>query len=429
MLLIAFLDSGQAQEVGEMPGELEISLDRAVAQGLGYHVSGTIPLQLPDGDDIFVVKATMRAYWRLTPIYRKCRLSLTLIGLQVVGRRNHDRLTLTLSLTPEVLRPACSDDKPMETAHKFMVNTGDLNSTEFTLFVADGSNEERTVDDSPQLGKLAGKLTLHLACPVKFVDSESVPVISVLPTDIVSWPLLFDDSKAAAELSALAARPSGVVGLTRPSRPYPPLTSFRAASRPAALRQGVCFSIRSIQVEFTPVEMLLANKYPDNSCEYKVIREHEMLHYQDLQILFVRYQALVIAALRQAGFPTTERPIFVESFTEGTSRSKARLQSTLQPIYVSMEKDLQADADARDAPEQRILSWSKCPNWYARFTGVGSRASFPTDLDGETMRLAPEQTASEFSSQRAPQFHRQLIRERVGPARRKVLSMEALAFR
>ena len=217
MLLIAFLSSGQAQEAGEMPGELEISLDRAAEQGLGYHISGIIPLQLPDRDDIFIVKAKMRAYWRLTSMYRKCRLNLAFIRLQVVGRRNHDRLTLKLSLTPEVLRPACADDKPVETTDQFVVNTGNLNSTEFTLFVADGSNEERTVEDSPQLGKLTGKLTLHLACPVRLVDSESVPVISVLPTDIVSWPLRFDDSKTSAELSALAARPSGVVGLTRPS--------------------------------------------------------------------------------------------------------------------------------------------------------------------------------------------------------------------
>ncbi len=146
--------------------------------------------------------------------------------------------------------------------------------------------------------------------------------------------------------------------------------------------------------------MLLANKYPDESCEYKVICEHEMLHYQDLQTLFIRYQALVIEALRRAGFPTSERPIFVESVMEATSQSKMRLQSTLQPIYASMERDLRADADARDAPEQRVLSWSKCPNWYAHFAGVRSRApSVPSDLDDETMGLAPEQTASEFSSQ------------------------------
>jgi hypothetical protein len=101
--------------------------------------------------------------------------------------------------------------------------------------------------------------------------------------------LLFDDSKTSEKLSALAARPSRVVGVTRPSKPYPPLALFRVASRPAALRHGFCFSLKSTQVEFKPVEMLLANKYPDESCAHKVIREHEMLHYQDPQILFTRY--------------------------------------------------------------------------------------------------------------------------------------------
>jgi len=53
---------------------------------------------------------------------------------------------------------------------------------------------------------------------------------------------------------------------------------------------------------------------------------------------------------------------------EGTNQTKTRLQATLQPIYASMEKSLRADADARDGPEQRVLSWSKCPNWYATIT-------------------------------------------------------------
>jgi hypothetical protein len=75
------------------------------------------------------------------------------------------------------------------------------------------------------------------------------------------------------------------------------------------------------------------------------------------------------------------------------------LQSTLKPIYASMEKALQAEADARDAPEQRVQSWSKCPNWYARFTGARPTASFLSDQDRETMRLVREETASEFPSQ------------------------------
>jgi hypothetical protein len=219
MFLLVFLNLGQAQESGEMPAELEISLDWAAKLGLGYHISGTIPLQLPDGDDPFVVKTRMRAYWHLTPVQRKSRLNVAFITLQVVGRRNQNRLTLALSLAPQVLRPARDDDGPIETTSKFMVNTSNLTSTEFTLFVADGSNDERTVEDSPHLGKLTGKLALHLACPVRLGARENAPAISVLPTDTVPWPLLFDDSKTSEELSALATTPSGVLGLTRPTKP------------------------------------------------------------------------------------------------------------------------------------------------------------------------------------------------------------------
>jgi hypothetical protein len=61
MLLIAFLNLGLAQEHGEMPAELEVRLDRAVRQGLGYHLSGTIPLQLPDRDDVFLVLCSVSA--------------------------------------------------------------------------------------------------------------------------------------------------------------------------------------------------------------------------------------------------------------------------------------------------------------------------------------------------------------------------------
>jgi hypothetical protein len=149
--------------------------------------------------------------------------------------------------------------------------------------------------------------------------------------------------------------------------------------------------VKAIEVEFTPVEILLASEYPAGSCEYKATREHEMLHYQDLQILFIRYRALIIAALRQAGFPTVQRPVFVGSVMEATNQSEARLRSTLQPIYSLMKQAREADADARDAPEQRVLTWSKCTDWYLPST-VRPIASLPSDLNGETMHLVPEQT-------------------------------------
>jgi len=369
MLLIASLNVLQAQDSGETPAELDISLDEAAGKGLDFHINGTIPLQLPDGYDTFVVKTKMRPYWRLTPVQHKCSVNEAFITVQVAGKRNHDQLTLTLSFAPEVLHlPACGNERLAEGSHKLTVNTGELNSREFRLFVTDGSRDEHTVKDSLNLGRLTGKLTLHLACPVKLVVGESVPEISVSPTDATPWPLLFDDSKTPAELSALAAGSSSVVGLTRPSKPYPPLALFRPASRRATLRQGVCFWVNSLEVKFTPVEILLENKYPPESCEYQVIREHEMLHYQDLQVLFRRYQALVITALRKAGIPTMERPAFVSSVMEGTNQTKTRLQAALLPIYASMEEALRTDADARDGPEQRVLSWNKCPSWYATIT-------------------------------------------------------------
>ena len=368
MLLVAFLNVGGAQAEGEMPAELEISLDRVTKEGLGHHLKGTIPLQLPDGDGTFVVEEEMRSYWSITSVHRKCKSNVDFITLEVAGRRDHDRLTVALSLTPEILRPACNDDKPMEPTYEFMVDNVNLNSTEFSLAIAEGSNDERTVEDALHLGKLTGKITLHLACPVRFVVSESEPLISVLPTETLPWPLLFDDSKTPAELRALDPSAAAVVGATRPSRPYPPVAFFRVASKHASLRPGFCVWVKSVQVEFTPIEILLASKYSPGSCEYNVIRDHEMLHYQDMQALFIRYRARVLEAVRLAGLPTIERPIFVGSVADGTDQIKTRLQSTLQPIYALMEEARQADADARDAPEQRVLSWSKCPSWYAAIT-------------------------------------------------------------
>ena len=368
MLLIAFLSLGGAQAAGEMPAELEINLDRVTQEGLGYHIKGTIPLQLPDGDESFVVEEVMRSYWNIAPVQRKCRSNVAFITLRVAGRRDRDRLTVALSLTPVILRPSCDDDKPMEPTYESMVDTVNLNSTEFSLAIAEGSDDERTLEDPLHLVKLTGKLTLHLACPVRLMVSESEPLISVLPTETLPWPLRFDDSKTPAELRALDPSAAAVVGATRPSRPYPPVAFFRVASKHAFLRPGFCVWVKSVQVEFTPIEILLASKYSPGSCEYNVIRDHEMLHYQDMQALFIRYRARVLEAVRLAGLPTIERPVFVGSVAEGTDQIETRLQSTLQPLYALMEEARQADAGARDAPEQRVLSWSKCPSWYAAIT-------------------------------------------------------------
>jgi hypothetical protein len=79
---------------------------------------------------------------------------------------------------------------------------------------------------------------------------------------------------------------------------------------------------------------------------------------------------------------------------EATSQSKMRLRSVLQPIYASMKEICKPTLMHGMRPEQRVLSWCKCPDWYERFAGVRPSApSFPADLDSETMRFAPEQTA------------------------------------
>jgi hypothetical protein len=223
---------------------LEIHVDRPASKAHGYRVRGTIPLQLPERDESFVITARMPAYWLVNPVNRNCKLNRFAVAVKVVGRRDQDRLRLALSLTPETLRQACGNDKAIEAASKFTVNTSDLTPrVHCWLPMAD----ERTLEDSAHHGKLTGKLILLLSCLVELAAGESAPLISVSPADMDSWPLLFDYSKTSAELSALAATPSGVVGLTRPSKPYPPTASFLVAVRRSALRQGFCFWVKSVQ--------------------------------------------------------------------------------------------------------------------------------------------------------------------------------------
>ena len=102
-----------------------------------------------------------------------------------------------------------------------------------------------------------------------------------------------------------------------------------------------------------------------------------------------------MAALRQAGFPQYSDPFLSGLSWKLQIRAKLDYEARFSPSTPLMKKARQADADARDAPEQRVLTWSKCTDWYLRST-VRPTASLPSDLNRETMHLVPEQTASEF---------------------------------
>jgi hypothetical protein len=109
----------------------------------------------------------------------------------------------------------------------------------------------------------------------------------------------------------------------------------------------------------------------------------------------MRYEALVMAALRQA---SRKSPAFVGSVIEGTSQSKKSIAKPAGHLP-SMQRALLADADARDVPDQRLANWTQCPAWYTRVTGDRRIASFPSEPNHEPMQPVPRQSASELSIQ------------------------------
>ena len=127
-----------------------------------------------------------------------------------------------------------------------------------------------------------------------------------------------------------------------------------------------CVWAESVDVEFsyTKMDVYVSSQYPESSCPYRVILEHENQHVAINQGVLRKYVNLMKQAIRKdRTIPTKTRPLSAASFKEGQDIISARIARIIQPLYQHYKREVLGANRKIDTMRNYRRIQAKCKGW------------------------------------------------------------------
>lgn len=356
-LAALLLGAGFAYAQTPMPARLEVSL-RIRAPQIERDDTGYVEFQLPEsgkfsgvGSLVIKVRYTLRGGGTCTSNESRT------IPLEVSGKREGQQIKLTVTKDYQhLLKFVCwvdhlrSDEKAPLGRVPYDVD----------LYVADKANRTISIAD---FGSINEVHTLRLACPVT-VQRPSPPTIEMSPVPSQNpWPLVLDNSQPAEQIKALKAKSTAggtSLGLTKFNGPK---LEVEKGFQKSQFGGGLCVSVAAMTIKYEPIKMFIASKYKPDSCEYRVLKEHENLHYQDISALARKSQQEMKEAGESARLPSREQPWYVHDEAEANRLIDQVIRETFKPIVSRLIDQGGVKTAERDTPGNVDAVLRQCVNW------------------------------------------------------------------
>jgi hypothetical protein len=131
-------------------------------------------------------------------------------------------------------------------------------------------------------------------------------------------------------------------------------------------QDGFCVWVDSINVSFSYAQMdvYISSQYPEGTCPYQVILNHENQHVAIDQRVLARYRAIVERVLKRSrSIPTKTHPMSVVSMNNGKAIIDARLNNLVNPILEAYKKEITRENGKIDTPANYRRTQALCNNW------------------------------------------------------------------
>jgi hypothetical protein len=211
-------------------------------------------------------------------------------------------------------------------------------------------------------------ITLKLACPLQPPTPDDAPQIRVTPPD-GAWPLRVDHTKTGAEITALAeslgrpSRGSVLAGLTILGLVQINIKNIEWKGVDETFGGGRCWWIPSVEIAFPEIEIYVDSKYPEGSCEYNAMRQHEEKHYEAIVNTARVYQELIrenLLSITILNIPTQRHPAYSASET-GMIPTVEALRDFLLGTLTTMADQIKAEGELLDQELNAVSA--QCNDW------------------------------------------------------------------
>jgi hypothetical protein len=122
----------------------------------------------------------------------------------------------------------------------------------------------------------------------------------------------------------------------------------------------------SIDVKFLckRMDVYVSRKYPEGSCEYKAILDHENQHVSINTTAFNKYGDLLEGALRgDLSLPTRSRPMAVSSIKAGERFVQSRIDRLIGSYFESLKREVKVENAKIDTIENYKRVTAQCHHW------------------------------------------------------------------
>ena len=142
-----------------------------------------------------------------------------------------------------------------------------------------------------------------------------------------------------------------------------------AVTRPPLLGGGArCAWIDRLTVDLTPefgkIEVFVPSDYPEESCEYQQILQHELQHDETHRDVLAQAADDMRRALAKADYlPARGTPLAVADRPEAERRIEAMVDKITKPVFSGFQKTLKERQAVIDLPENYRWVTRRCSNW------------------------------------------------------------------
>lgn len=119
-----------------------------------------------------------------------------------------------------------------------------------------------------------------------------------------------------------------------------------------------------LEVEISSDIIHIPREYPEGSCEYQAVLEHERGHGRKARELAQELALQLERALAASqGIPTRFDPVISNDFDSAAEHLKGDIAKIVDPVYDQYEKDEKAAQARLDFPDPYDAVYRKCSGW------------------------------------------------------------------
>jgi len=129
---------------------------------------------------------------------------------------------------------------------------------------------------------------------------------------------------------------------------------------------GFCVWLESVNVDFSYVtlDVYVSSQYPEGTCPYQVILNHENHHVSIDQRVLAKYRARIDWVLKHnRSIPTRRHPMTVVSMENGKAILSAKLNAIVDAVTRDYQKEITRQNGKIDTPAAYKRTQSLCNNW------------------------------------------------------------------